>query len=157
VRAKQESDSSGAYALRRSVQIDAGSVLGISDVVTGLRGSAEWQATDGGNFPVNVMGIWPAGATAELYYEVHGVPADEPYRTTVEVRPIDVKLKETVRIATVDRSLGPITHVRRSLGLERLVPGNYQLIVTVEAASERATRTESLTVVKSLSSPLPIN
>jgi hypothetical protein len=145
-RVKQENDSSGAYAIRDDVHIDAGPAVAVSDVVLGRTGAAPWTATDGGIFPVNTTHRWPVGGSAELYYEVHGVPTSAPYRATIEVRPVDTHIKQTIRITTDEQSLGAVTHMRRTLGLQGLAPGNYQLTITIDAAGQHASRTEPLIV-----------
>ena len=144
VRAKQESDSSGAYALRRDVEIGTGTALSLSDIVTGLPGSPPWKATDGANFPINTTRAWPTGTPAELYFEVHGVPVNASYRTTIAVRPRAVKGGQTIQLTSTDRSSGAVNYVRRSLGLEHLVAGEYELSVTVEAGTRRAVRTGAI-------------
>jgi hypothetical protein len=147
VRATQRGDSSGAYALRRDLHIGGGAVS-LSDIVLGINGVPAWTATDGKPFPVNAMAAWPVGSSAEMFFEVQGLADNDSYRTTIEVKPLDPKLKESISIGSNDRAGGPITHVRKSLGLERLPPGQYQLVVTVEAGRQRASRTQLITIAK---------
>jgi hypothetical protein len=147
VRARQESDSSGAYAMRRDLQIGTGSGLAISDIVTGLVGSPPWRATDGSPFAVNAMDAWPAGSAAELFFEVHGVPTNGPFRTTIAVEPVNVKNARSIQLTGTDRSTGDVTRLRRSLSLEQLTPGEYLLTVTIEVGGQRVRKQGTLVVV----------
>jgi hypothetical protein len=147
VRATQESDSSGAYALTRDVHVDSGTVLAVSDAVFGLTGSTRWRATDGGDFPINALGAWQSDSRVELYYEVHGVAANGPYNTSITLRPADAKSKDLVRIATTDRSQGSVTRVRRSMVLPHLKAGSYEVTITIDAGTQHATRKELLIVL----------
>jgi len=146
VRATQGSDTAGAYALRRDLHIDAAPAIALSDIVLGLDGAPSWMATDGKPFPLNAMAAWPVASQGEMFFEVHGVAAGASYRTTIDLRPVDPKQKASVRISSTDQSAGPVTHVRKSLGLGQLPAGKYQLTVTVEAGGQRATRTQALTI-----------
>ncbi len=147
VRATQGLDSVGAYALRRDLHIDTTLTIALSDIVLGIEGSPPWRAPDGSPFAVNAMASWPAGGTAELFYEVMGLAANEEYRTTIEVRPVDPKQTSSVRVASTDRASGAVTHVRRALALERLAPGKYDLIVTVEAGGKKVSRHQVVVLV----------
>lgn len=142
----QQGDSAGAYGFRRNMQIEAGTVLSLSDIVTGIAGEPTWRATDGQTFAVNTKGTWPLGSTADLFFEVHGVPTGNPYRTSVELRPLGSRVTRAVRVTTTDHSSGDVTFVRRSLGLKGLAAGRYELSVTVRFGSHQATRTQILSV-----------
>lgn len=146
VRAWQESDSSGAYALRRDLVVDSGPDLTLTDIVTGIAGGLHWAA--GAGFPVNTLGAWPERSAVELWFQVRGLPEGTPYRTRFEVLPSDQGRKERISIAADEISQGPITTVQRTLGLERLSPGNYRLVVTVEAGGETARREQEILVVE---------
>ncbi len=147
VRANQGDDSSGVYAMKRDLRIDGGNEFSLSDIVIGRDGAPVWQATDGSPFPLNALGAYPAGGTAELYYEVHGLKAGDAYRTTVVVRSPAAGAKDGIRILGTDHATGLVTHVRKSLGLQQLKPGSYRLIVTVAANGRQATREQQLLVV----------
>ncbi len=81
-----------------------------------------------------------------MFFEVQGLAENDSYRTTIEVRPLDPRMKESVQIGSTDRAGGPITHVRKSLGLERLPVGKYTLTVTVAAGGHGATKTQQLVI-----------
>lgn len=146
VKAWQKSDSSGAYALRRELVVDSGPGLTITDIVTGIAGGLHWPA--GAEFPVNTLGAWPERSEVELWFQVRGLQEGTPYRTRFEILPADPGRKERISIAADEISQGPITTVQRTLGLERLRPGNYRLVVTVEAGGETARREQEILVVK---------
>ncbi len=146
VRANQGNDSSGVYSMKRDLRVDGGDEFSLSDIVIGRNGSPAWHATDGAPFPLNALGAYPAGGTAELYYEVHGLEAGDAYRTTIEVRSPAARAKDGIRILSTDRATGLVTHVRKSLGLQQLKPGSYRVIVTVAAKDRQATREQLLLV-----------
>jgi hypothetical protein len=145
VRTWQASDSSGAFALRRRLVMDAGAGLTLSDVVTGIAGGLRWPA--GGGFPVNTLGAWPEGGEAELWFQLRGLPAGTPYRSTIEVIPTEASRTERISLASDEISDGPVTVVRRTLGLQQLQAGTYRLVVTVQAGAETASREQEIFIV----------
>ena len=132
--------------MKRDLRVDGGAEFSLSDIVIGRDGAPAWLATDGAPFPLNALGAYPAGGTAELYYEVHGLKSGDAYRTTIAVRSPTARAKEGIRILSIDRATGLVTHVRKSLGLQQLKPGSYQLIVTISANGRQATREQPLLV-----------
>jgi hypothetical protein len=145
--ARQPGDSSsGAYALRRNLVVGGTQALTLSDVVTGREGQLTWRAPDG-PFPVNTLGTWVAGGTVEVWYEIRGLLAGQDYRTTIEVIPTEQRLGEPIRVATTDGAASSTTQVRKAIGLERLRPGTYRLVVTVEQGDHRATREQDVLIV----------
>ncbi len=146
VRAWQASDSSGAYVLRRRLDVDEGAGLTLSDVVTGIDGGLNWPA--GGDFPINTLGAWPERGDAELWFQLRGLPAGTPYRTTFEVIPAETRRRERISIASDEISDGPVTIVRRTLGLQQLRPGTYRLVVTVQAGEQTASREQEVLIVE---------
>lgn len=146
VRAQQPG---GAVALNesRSIRIDNTSAVTLSDIVTGRSGNPAWTATDNAPFPVNYPNGWYRGESAELFFEVRGVPENESYQTTVEIRPVPSKSAAVIRIRSTDRTTGPVTRVRKSLGLEQLPPGRYALTVTVEAGGKEASRSREILII----------
>ena len=146
VRANQGDDSSGVYAMKRDLRVDGGDAFSLSDIVIGRTGAPAWQAPDGAPFPLNALGAYPAGGTAELYYEVHGLKPGDGYRTTIVVRSPDAGARDDIRILSTDRATGRVTYVRKALGLQQLKPGAYRLIVTVATRDRQATRERLLLV-----------
>ena len=148
VRARQADDSSGVYTVLRNLQVDDGERLALSDIVTGIAGAPAWIATDGNEFPVNYLNGWYRGEAAEIFYEVRGLQAGEAYHTTIEVRPLDPKTRASVQIRSSDVASGTVIRARRTLGLERLSPGQYRLSVAVAAGNLRATRDRIINIVE---------
>lgn len=146
VRAWQDSDSSGAYALRRRLVVDHGPDLTLSDIVTGITGGLRWPA--GADFPVNTLGTWPERGEAELWFQIGGLPAGTPYGLRLEVLPAEEGRGERISISSDGTSDGLLTTVRRSLGLQRLRPGNYRLVVTVKTDRQSAEREQEILIVK---------
>jgi hypothetical protein len=146
--ARQHGDTTaGAYALRRNLVIGSATPLALGDIVTGREGQPAWRAPDG-PFPVNTLGTWPEGGTVELWYEVRGVEDGDTYRTTIEVIPTERRLGDPIQIATDDRASGAITRVRKTIGLDRLRPGVYRLVVTVEHGGASAVREQEIFIVE---------
>jgi hypothetical protein len=147
IRARQRDDSSGVYTVLRDVTVDAGAALTLSDIVTGIAGAPAWTATDGGTFPINYLNGWYSGETAELFFDVHGLQGGEEFHTTVEVRPIDPKARTSIQIQSTSVATVGVTHLRRALVLDQLIPGQYRLTVTVAAGDHRAVRQRILNIV----------
>jgi hypothetical protein len=131
----------------RTIHIDSAAPLTLSDIVTGRPGTPDWLATDQLAFPVNYTNGWYPDETAELFFEVRGVPAGATYRTTVAVRPLDPKSKAVIQIGSTDPGAGSVTYVRKSLGLKQLPPGTYTVEVTVEYAGAKAVRDRQVLIV----------
>jgi hypothetical protein len=146
--ARQGTDTTaGSYALRRNLVVAASTGLTLSDVVTGREGQPSWRAPDG-PFPVNTMGTWTQGSTVELWYEVRGLRDGDGYRTTIEVVPSERRLGQPIRVSTDDAATGSTTQVRKAIGLDRLRPGVYRLVVAVEADGARAVREQDILIVE---------
>jgi tetratricopeptide (TPR) repeat protein len=139
--------SRGGYALRRGLVVGGNAQLSLGDIVTGLEGQPAWRAPDG-PFPLNTLGTWVEGSTVELWYEVRGLTDGEGYRTTIELIPRGRSLGEPIRVAADDGASGAITRVRKAIGLDRLQPGVYRLVVTVEAGGNRAVREQDILIVE---------
>lgn len=147
VRVRQPADTADhLYALRRKLVIDGAPTLSLSDVVLGTAGNAAWRAPDG-PFPVNTLGTWPRGSDAELWYEVRGLRTGDAYTTTITVTPTGKNSDREITVTTNDRATGPVTAVRRSLGLDRLTTGRYLLTLTVTAHGTSAMREQDVVVV----------
>jgi hypothetical protein len=149
VRLSQGTDSIGAYALAGHLTIPGRDTLSLSDIVGGAENGADWTAPDGALFPVNTLGAWPAGSKAELYFELRGVPPGANYAMTIGVRSVDAPEKDLVQLAESDRGApNGINVIRRTLGLDRLKPGVYQLTVSIDAGARHVAREQRLVVVK---------
>ncbi|MES2303926.1 MAG: hypothetical protein V4558_00365 [Gemmatimonadota bacterium] len=148
VLARQETDSSGAYALSRARPIAIGASLALSDVVTGTGNGRILWPTAQGAFPLNPLSAWTPKASLEIYYEIYGLADGTSYRATLELRPADGQKTKSVIIGTTGQSAGLTTHVRRTVGLTQLKPGGYRLIVTVTHGAESATSERPIQIVK---------
>ncbi len=137
----------GAYALVRNITVSDGSALALTDVVTGREGHPGWP-TPLGRFPVNALGAWHSGETVELYYEVSGLETGDRYHTTLEIIPLDPGNHDKVSVGTDDQATGPVTRVRKSLGLGKLKAGIYMLVVTVASGDQQTSREQQLLVLK---------
>ncbi|HEY4099624.1 MAG TPA: hypothetical protein VGM20_01980 [Gemmatimonadales bacterium] len=149
VRLNQGVDSIGAYALAGHLVIPGRDTLSLSDIVVGADNGGDWTAPDGALFPVSTLRAWPAGSKAELYVELRGVPPGAGYAMTIGVRSVDAPGKDLVQLAESDRGApNGINVVRRTLGLDRLKPGVYQLTVSIDAGAKHVAREQRIVVVK---------
>ncbi len=147
MRAMQDDALAGAYGVRRGLVVDRGQSLALSDVVTGLTGSPESWLASGEAFPLNTLGAWRLGSNVELYYEVRGLRSGDPYTSTLQVLPADRRAKGSVSVRAQEEAAGPLTAVRRTLGLARLPAGTYRLVVTIEAGGQTVKREQEIVVV----------
>jgi len=97
---------------------------------------------------LNVLGAWTPAGPAEVYYELRGLAAGQEYHAMIEVRGVDAKATDIVRVESVDHATGPVTRVRKTLGLQQLRPGIYRVIMTFDAGGNHVTREQQLLVVK---------
>ena len=65
----------------------------------------------------------------------------------MEVKPVDPKNRASVRIGFDDRATGAVTAFRRALDLGQLPPGAYQLVVTITANGQSASRVQGIRIV----------
>ncbi|HET9133946.1 MAG TPA: hypothetical protein VFN90_06565, partial [Gemmatimonadales bacterium] len=144
VRTWQAGDSSGAYALRPALAIPDTAGLALSDLVTGEIGGLPWAG--GGMFPLNTRGAYPVGGELQLWFEVYGLAAGTPFRSRFELTPIAGGAKGRAVVSAQEVSDGPVTALRRTLGLADLAPGTYRLAVTVEAGAAVARREQPIVI-----------
>jgi GWxTD domain-containing protein len=117
--------------------------LVLSDLVLGDRTSDLSWIVSGDTVPLSPRGAYVHGGTAELYYEVHGVPAGTRYRARIEV---GGKSGGSI-FARIGRLFGggpPVAfsfdgvttdvpqRVRQTVALAPLDPGDYVLTLTLE-------------------------
>ena len=140
-------DAGGAIG-RIGITIPSETKLGLSDLVLGREGSGlTWQSPVG-TVSLNPLDAFPPKSSAELYYEVHGATPDSTYQTDIEVKGVYGDAKGTVHLAFSERAHDALVRVRRSIGLEKLEPGQYQLTVTVteEGTGRKAVQQRYLNV-----------
>jgi hypothetical protein len=65
----------------------------------------------------------------------------------MEVRPVDPKARTSIQIQSTDRAAGPVSYVRKALGLTQLLPGRYRLVVTVEFGGAKGVREREIMIV----------
>lgn len=146
--ARQPGDTvAGSYALRRPLTVGGTGAIGMGDLLAGRAGQPAWDAPDG-PFPVNATGLWADDQPVELWYQVTGLATGDDYRTTVEVVPDDSRHAESIKVTTNDRAAGPVTIVRRTLGLDQLSPGGYRVVVTVAKGNVTVRREQPILVAK---------
>ena len=125
-------------------QIAVGTLDGVrfaaSDLVLGRQGSGLAWTTGSDTVPLNPLGRFAEGGSAELYYEVYGLPTGAPYHTIV-------RLEREGRRSLLHRLFGggqapvlfefdapadgPVTRVRRALDLRDASKGSYVLAVEI--------------------------
>ena len=126
-------DAGGAIG-RIGITVPSETKLGLSDLVLGREGSGlTWQSPVG-TVPLNPLDAFPPKSSVALYYELHGATPDSTYQTDIEVKGVYGDAKGTVHLAFSERAHDALVRVRRSIGLEKLEPGQYQLTVTVTEA-----------------------
>lgn len=143
----QRNDSSGAFADVRGEEIPVGDRLALSDVVTGAENGRPLLATPSGPLMLNPLGAWRRNVAAELYAEVHGLAAGAPFETTIEIRSAERGHRQSITQRTTERATGASTPLRRTVGLDRLTPGRYRLVVTVTSGGQTAKQSRDLIVV----------
>ena len=148
VRMRQPGDSLGAYNVFAPVRVDANARLMLSDIVTGATNGVSWPAPDGAAYPLAVLGAWPAGSSADIYYEVRGLAQGTSYHSVIAVSDVADSTKELVRIVATDQATGTMSPVRKSLGLVQLKAGTYRVRVTVTHGADRAMRSREIYIVK---------
>jgi len=142
----------------------AGDSLRLSDVlVTPQDGTASFARGDV-RLSLAPGREYRSGEQFTLYYEVYGLDAGSQYRTQIEIRPqpdgiadhirsLFPGAPETVRLA-FDETVATSHEIygvqqTRSVGLDGLVPGTYELRITVtDAAGRAALQTRTLYVAE---------
>jgi GWxTD domain-containing protein len=125
--------------------------LVMSDLVLGDRASGLQWIVSRDTVPLSPRGAYAKGGTAELYYELHGLPAGAPYRARIEVRG---RAGGSI-FARIGRLFGggpPVAfsfdgvtsesphRARQAVGLEPLEPGDYVLTLSVEDVERNVRR-----------------
>jgi GWxTD domain-containing protein len=126
--------------------------LVLSDLVLGDRTSGLQWIVSGDTVPLSPRGAYAEGGAAELYYELHGLPAGTPYRARIEVRgrqggSIFARIGRLfgggppVAFSFDGVTSGAPHRARQAVGLAPLKPGDYVLSLSVEDP-ERGVRRE---------------
>lgn len=124
----------GGAGYQAGVELGRGSDgLALSDIVLGRAGSGLGWRRWGELVPLNPLGAYEEGQTAELYYELTGTKPGATYTTTIEVRRGDRGEKRTgTALRFTETARASELRVSRSLGLTSLGDGTYRLRVTID-------------------------
>jgi hypothetical protein len=93
--------------------------------------------------PLNPLDAFPPKGSAELYYELHGATPDSTYQTDIEVKGVYGDAKGTVHLTFSEKARDSLVRARRSIGLDKLEPGQYQVTVTVTEQGTGKTAVQS--------------
>jgi tetratricopeptide (TPR) repeat protein len=146
----QDSLDAGGAIERIGTVVPGSSTFALSDLVMGREGSGlTWQSRTG-PVPLNPLDVFPAKGSAELYYELHNAHPGARYRTEIEVKGIRGEAKAAVDLSFEEQAYAAFFRARRSIGLDKLQPGKYQITVTVtEQGTDRTTmQTRMLNVIR---------
>jgi tetratricopeptide (TPR) repeat protein len=135
----QDSLDAGGAIERIGTVVPGPATFGLSDLVLGREGSGLTWQSGAGRIPLNPLDVFPNKGSAELYYELHDAHPGATYRTDIEVKGIRGDSKAAVHLSFEEQAHDSFVRARRSIGLDKLDPGKYQLTVTV--AEEGSTRT----------------
>ena len=131
------------FNTRNGVLVPASDSLALSDLVLGRDGAGlTWQSATG---PVrlNPLDAFPPKGSAELYYELHGATPDSTYQTDIEVKGVYGDAKGTVHLTFKETASTQLIRTRRSIGLDKLEEGQYQVTVTVTEQGTGRTAVQS--------------
>ncbi|HEX3928936.1 MAG TPA: hypothetical protein VHW65_13145 [Gemmatimonadales bacterium] len=146
----QLADSSGVLVNLDSVSVPRiTSALHLSDLVIAPNASpAEWSSGSQ-TVPLNPLGTYAAGSTANAYFQLAGLVPGQPYQLRFELfRGDSVTAHAALAIAATYTAPDALAEVVRTLGLQSLQPGDYRVRVTVTGDSQSAQSLACLTVVK---------
>lgn len=148
----QPEDSVGGSVVRTGMDLrrqDDG--LYLSDVVLGRDGSGLVWIEKSDTIALNPLGAFTTGQVAQLYYELSGLEPGREYSHQIELYPVkDPKSPDRVRLSFREAAADGSIRVHRSLGLEQLEPGQYQLRVAISevGSSRRVVREQYLTILR---------
>lgn len=153
----------GDLVRRDSVEVAPldGRRFAASDLVVGRQGSGLIWALPGDTVLLNPLGRFPERSSAELYYEVYGLPRGAPYHTVVRlereggrslfgaIRGLFGGRRAPVLLEFDAASEGPVTRVHRGVDFRDAPRGSYVLTVllTDPATAVTFTRTRRLHIV----------
>jgi tetratricopeptide (TPR) repeat protein len=123
--------------------------LTLSDLVPGAAGSGlEWSHR-GRRIPLNPLDSYAPGSELQLYYELGGAVRGREYRTEARLARTGIGGKagsDGVTLSFTDRADAAEMALQRTIGLGRLEPGRYLLIVTVREEGGQRSASRELTV-----------
>jgi GWxTD domain-containing protein len=122
----------------------SGQQFALSGVVLGAReANLVWRPTPDDSVWFNPLRRYSRKSAMELYYEVYGMPAGAAFTTEVLITKrggggflgLFGSRKPAIRLGFQEQAEGPATRLRRSVSLERLSPGRYELQLLVRDAT----------------------
>jgi GWxTD domain-containing protein len=138
-----------------AVKIEASDASGQEFALSGLvlgahEANLVWHPTPEDTVFFNPLGTWPPKRAMELYYEVYGAADGAPLSTQLLVTKhggggflgLFGGKKAAIRLGFQDIAQGSPTRFRRTLSLEKLSPGAYEVevMVTNQAGATRRSR-----------------
>ncbi len=141
----------GALAHVDSVGVPGGSArLTISSIVLGRPDDPLQWNSDSTAVELNPLATFPAGGTAEVYYQIGGLDVDSTYDTRLAVYDADAAAGSPPRLTLSFHATAQRTWMETSqkLGLAQLKPGAYLLRVSVTSGGESAMASAPLVVLK---------
>jgi hypothetical protein len=99
---------------------------------------------------LNALNAYLSGDAAPVFYEAYGLRPGRSYETTLSVRKANGGDGRSVSLVFNERADRPVMQLRRTIGLEDLEPGPYELSVTIveEGTGARATRSRRINVMR---------
>jgi hypothetical protein len=140
--------SAGGAIGRIGVIVPSARTFALSDLVLGRVGSGLTWRGSAGPVPLNPLDVYPRQGAAELYYELHDAQPGAKYQTDIEVKGANGDSKRSVHLSFEETARNTFVRARRSIGLDKLEPGQYQITVTVteQGTGRTAVRSRFLNV-----------
>jgi hypothetical protein len=103
-----------------------------------------------GDVPLRPLDFSSRSGAVEVYYEVSGAVTGQTYHTDLALKGLSGRFKGNVQLGFDERATGPILRLRRSVALDRLKGGRYQMTVTVieTGTGRKVTGTRVLNVMQ---------
>ena len=155
--ALQEGDGRGVVFATDSLTVAPlnGTTFAVSDLVLGWRSAnLRWVSSRGDTVFFNPTNTYRPGTEMEVYYEVYGLPSGTEYRTQLVVEKQGsgglfglFGKSKPISLSFTDRADGAATEVRRSIALDKLKPGRYELqLIITSPDGQKETRKRPFTV-----------
>jgi GWxTD domain-containing protein len=157
----QQGEAAGVTLPRDSVRVGPPNptTFGLSDLVLGSRtANLSWRRTPDDTVVFNPLRTYRRSDEMELYYELEGL-RPHPYTVELEVRKqgsgggLFHKIfgggGAAIRLKFEEQATTPFVATHRSLRLDRLKPGNYELdLLVVDAEGRKDRRSQEFQVVE---------
>jgi GWxTD domain-containing protein len=149
----QQGEEAGVVLPTDTVRVGqpVGGALGLSDLVLGSRSTnLFWRRSPDDTVVFNPLRTFRRNDDMELYYEVEGLSTGDPYTVHVTVRKhgggggLFKKIfgggSAAISLKFEERARPPLAAAHRSLKLDRLKPGSYDLEVAINDQNGRKDR-----------------